>query len=123
VNQPRAADDFATIRARMEGAASRASEGAKKGDGVRAGAGARQQNWSGRNCRPAVGEPGGVELVSNSGHQPERRCRLDRPTPEKSDPNTRVAAGSAGARSIGYGLWLVRLQPFENGLERMGLGR
>jgi hypothetical protein len=37
--------------------------------------------------------------------------------------NTRVAAGSAGARSIGYGLWLMRLQPFENGLQRMGLGR
>jgi hypothetical protein len=32
-------------------------------------------------------------------------------------------AGSAGARSIGYGLWLMRLQPFENGLQRMGLGR
>jgi hypothetical protein len=37
--------------------------------------------------------------------------------------NTRVAAGSAGPCSIGYGLWLMRLQPFENGLQRMGLGR
>jgi hypothetical protein len=37
--------------------------------------------------------------------------------------NAYVAAGSAGARSIGYGLWLMRLQPFEDGLQRVGLGR
>jgi hypothetical protein len=30
---------------------------------------------------------------------------------------------SPGARSIGYGLWLLRLQPFEDGLQRLGLRR
>ena len=34
-----------------------------------------------------------------------------------------VAAGSPGARSIGYGLWLLRLQPFEDGLQRLDLRR
>jgi hypothetical protein len=109
VNQPRAADDFATIRARMEGAASRASEGAKKGDGVRAGAGARQQNWSGRNCRPAVGEPGGVELVSNSGHQPERRRRLDRLSPGKSDPSQRSGLAHEGISDCPCGVSRSRI--------------
>ena len=33
-----------------------------------------------------------------------------------------VSAGSAGAHSIGYGLWLMRLQPFEGGLQRQSLG-
>jgi hypothetical protein len=31
--------------------------------------------------------------------------------------------GSPGARSIGYGLWLRRLQPFEDGLQRLYLRR
>src|SRR5262245_50899865 len=32
-------------------------------------------------------------------------------------------AGSPGARSIGYRLWLLRLQPFEDGLQGLGLRR
>src|SRR5438270_9750178 len=32
-----------------------------------------------------------------------------------------VAAGSPGARSIGYGLWLLRLQPLKDGLQRLGV--
>ena len=34
-----------------------------------------------------------------------------------------VAAGSPGARSIGYGLWFLRLQPFEDGLQGVDLRR
>jgi hypothetical protein len=38
-------------------------------------------------------------------------------------PSFRIAAGSPGTRSIGYGLWLVRLEPFEDGPQRLGLRR
>ena len=41
------------------------------------------------------------------------------PTPKAYAP----PRGSPGARSIGYGLWLLRLQAFENGLERLDLRR
>jgi hypothetical protein len=41
------------------------------------------------------------------------------PTPKAYAP----PRGSPGARSIGYGLWLLRLQPFEDGLQRLDLRR
>ncbi len=34
-----------------------------------------------------------------------------------------IAVGSPGARILGYGLWLMRLQPFEDGLQRLALRR
>ena len=50
-----------------------------------------------------------------------------RPKPAREPlPPPKVYApprGSPGARSIGYGLWLLRLQPFEDRLQRLGLRR
>jgi len=50
-----------------------------------------------------------------------------RPEPAREPlPSPTVYApprGSPGARSIGYGLWLLRLQPFEDGLQRLDLRR
>src|SRR6516162_2042092 len=35
----------------------------------------------------------------------------------------RRCCGSTGARSVGYRLWLLRLQPFQDGLQRLDLRR
>ena len=43
--------------------------------------------------------------------------------PTQIEGFARRRVGSPGARSVGYELWLLRLQPFEDSLQRLDLRR
>ena len=68
--------------------------------------------------------PDGMWLITGDpSAAPSKTADTTRSTIAAANFRSSQTAGSPSARSIGYRLWLLRLQPFEDGLQGVGLRR